>query len=91
MQNLDSIPKPNPNIAGRVVVDEAVLVHPEKGKVQVLNEVGAMIWEFSDGSHTVAEIVAEVCRQFEVDQTTAQVDTLEFLADLVKREIITLD
>ena len=87
---LDSIPKPNPNIAGRVVADEAVIVHPEKGKVQVINEVGAVIWELSDGTHTVAEIVSEVCQKFEVDQSTAQADTIEFLADLFEREIITL-
>ena len=90
MLTLDSIPKTNPNVTGRLIEDEAVLVLPEKGKVEVLNQVGAFIWERADGGLTIGEIIGQVCAEFEVEFTEAEKDTLEFIADLMGRGIITI-
>ena len=78
----------NPEVLGRMVDDEAVLVMPQKGQVKVLNEVGGTIWELIDGKRTIGEIAKQLCSQFAVDQDTAQADTLKFLADLIDREIV---
>ena len=88
MIDKNSKPMANPNIAGRVVAGEAILVHPEKGNVRVLNEVGALIWELSDSTHTVSDIVIEICQRFQIDQKSAEEDTIEFLNDLIVKEII---
>ena len=47
-----TIPQPNPEAIGRIVDREAVIVLPQKGKVKVLNEVGAAIWDLIDGQPT---------------------------------------
>ncbi len=86
----NTIPHPNPDIIGRVVDNEAVLVMPQQGKVKVLNEVGAAIWELVDGQRSIHQIAEEICTQFEIDQATAEADTLKFIADLVEREMVTL-
>ena len=84
----ETIPIPNPQIIGRIIDNEAVLVMPQQGKVKVLNEVGAAIWHLMDGQRNVQQIVKEICRQFDIDQAVAETDTLNFIAILVEREII---
>jgi hypothetical protein len=68
--------------------NEAVLVMPQQGKVKVLNEVGASIWEMIDGKRDIQQIAEEISTQFDVDQSTAKSDTLAFMTELLVREII---
>lgn len=88
INSLDTIPIPNPNVVGRVVADEAVLVLPEKGTVKVLNEVGARIWSLVDGIRSASEISEVIFSEFDVDLSTAQKDTLDFLDELASRDVI---
>ena len=88
MLDITSVPVRNPNIIGRMTDDEAVLVMPQKGQVKVINEVGAVVWEMIDGKREVGQIVDEVCSQFDVDRVAAEADTLNFISELIKREII---
>ena len=88
MLDITSVPVRNPNIIGRMTDDEAVLVMPQKGQVKVINEVGAVVWELIDGKRDVGQIVDEVCSQFDVDRVAAEADTLNFISELIKREII---
>jgi len=89
MINISTVPTQNPNVLSRKADNEAVLVMPQQGKVKVLNEVGAAIWELIDGKRDVKKISEKICAQFDVDQPTAEKDTLEFMAELLEREIIT--
>ena len=86
----NTIPQPNPDIIGRVIDNEAVLVMPKQGKVKVLNEVGAAIWEQIDGQRPVQEIAENICLQFEIDISTAEADTLQFISELKDKELISL-
>ena len=88
MLDITSVPVRNPNIIGRMTDDEAILVMPQKGQVKVINEVGAVVWELIDGKRDVGQIVDEVCSQFDVDRVAAEADTLNFISELIKREII---
>jgi hypothetical protein len=91
MIRLESIPVPNPSILTRIIDNEAVLVLPEQGKIKVLNDVGAAIWELVDGKRRIQQISLEICEQFEVEQSKADLDTIHFIDELVKREIVTID
>jgi len=88
--NNNVIPKSNPDIIGRVVDNEAVLVMPKQGKVKVLNEVGAAIWELIDGERSIQQIATELCTQFEIDPSTAEADTIKFIADLYEKELVSI-
>ena len=90
MLTLNSIPKTNPDVTGRLIDDEAVVVLPKKGKVEVLNQVGAYIWERSDGTRTVRQIIEQICGEFNVSSEVAENDTLVFLNDLIERGIVTI-
>ncbi len=88
--SLDRIPVPNPNVVGRVVSDEAVLVLPDKGTVKVLNEVGARIWTLVDGARSAREIAAVIFTEYNVELVEAEKDTLTFLDDLADRGVLSL-
>lgn len=53
-----------------------------------LSEVGGLIWRLSSGRRSVAEIVAHVCNDFEVDEETATRDALEFLDELAAKSFV---
>lgn len=92
--NLDNVPVKNNNVIGRVlesgspVEKEAVIVHPDRGKVDVLNDVGASIWLNIDGINTIRQIVSIICSEYEIDEITAEADVCEFLTGLNERDII---
>ena len=90
MLELENIPMPNADILSRVVENEAVLVLPDKGKVKVLNEVGAAVWQLIDGKRNIQQISAEISEQFEGDKQAIEVDILRFVTELIDREIITV-
>ncbi len=85
MMTLQTCPSRNPLVVFQLVDGQAVLVNPERGKVQVINEVGARIWEGIDGLRTVAQIAELICQEFEVQPAQAQTDVLNFLRLLAEK------
>ena len=53
-----------------------------------VSEVGARILELVDGRATVATIAEILTREYEVDPTEAERDTLDFLTRLVDAELV---
>lgn len=88
MTSINMIPIPNPEVVGRVIDNEAVLVIPGKGKVKVLNEAGARIWALVDGSRSVKDIAGQIVSEYKVSQTQAEKDTLEFIQQLLAKDIV---
>ena len=88
MANLDTVPCQIDEVMGRIVDGEAVLLLPAKGKVKVLNEVGAFIWSKVDGVNTVRDISESIQGEYDVDHREAKQDTLLFLIDLEERGVI---
>jgi len=68
---------------------EAVVVLPARGKIDILNEVGARIWSMVDGHRSVREIATVICDEYHVSTTQAEADTMAFLEDLSSRGAIT--
>ncbi len=85
---LNSYPAPAEHVRGRRLEQEAVVVLPDQGQVKVLNEVGAKIWELTDGSRSVREIAAAVCQAYDVLPAVAETDTLKFLSELQQKGLI---
>jgi len=91
MLSMESVLTPNPMVVGRIVNGEAVLVLPEIGEVKVLNEVGSRIWELSDGTLSINQISTLIFDEFDIDESTAQQDTLEFAEECLGMEIFLLE
>ncbi len=88
---LTDVPRRASGVVGRTVDDEAVLIHPQQGKVRVLNSVGARVWELADGRRTVAELAAVIAGEYEVSLAQAESDALRFCTDLFGRGLLTLE
>jgi hypothetical protein len=94
MSNLDSYPVPEAGVVGRVLGTqqsdqvEAVIVVPARGKIDILNDVGARIWSLVDGLLSVREIASTISMEYQVEQSQAESDTLGFLEDLARKGAI---
>jgi len=78
----------NEKIPWRLIEEEAILLDLDEGEVLRLNPVAAEIWDAIDGTSTVAEIVAHICRTFEVSHRTARRDVHRFLKQLLRHELV---
>jgi hypothetical protein len=74
--------KKNPDVSWQMVEGQAVLIHNRLGEIQVLNEVGSIIWEnLEEGSDKIAE---KITAEFDVPIEEAKKDVAEFLKELEK-------
>jgi hypothetical protein len=88
MINLDTIPIPVPSVASRIMDGEAVLVHPGRGKVKVLNEIGAEIWKRLDGESPIRKIVDDLLLLYSVERIVLEQDVFRFIEGLKERDLI---
>ena len=71
--------------AGEDVDDSGTVILLLSGMMHQLNLVGGLIWQQCDGQQTVAEIAAELAKEFSVGKAEVESDVKEFVADLAER------
>ncbi len=76
--------------AYRVINGEAVVVNLKDSTFHTLNPVATFIWEQADGRIKAEQIIEKICEEFEVDWDTAKSDCLEFLAELIRKDLVVL-
>ena len=74
-------------MVSRKIADELILVPIRQNvgdlqNIYTLNEAGALIWENIDGKKDIADIIEILMEEYDVEQTTAEVDISEFLSQL---------
>ena len=90
MSFLNLYPMPHAQTAGRVIDGEAVLILSEVSEINVLNDVGTRIFELSDGTHTIREIIQTITSEYDVVPQQAEQDVLDFVQKLVKQQVLAL-
>ncbi len=86
-------PRRRDDILTRQIAGETIVV-PIRGKLAdmqnifAINVVAEFIWERMDGQRTLDQIAGEVAAHFEVDETQAQSDVAEFMAELSEAGLI---
>jgi len=86
--NLDTKLTVPPQVMSRLVGDETVLLDLASGIYFGLDGVGMKIWEAVTDGKTLAQAVAIIVDEYEVEETQAQADVLEFANDLVERGLL---
>ncbi|OGV69350.1 MAG: hypothetical protein A2283_08160 [Lentisphaerae bacterium RIFOXYA12_FULL_48_11] len=86
----DSKPKKTENAVYRIVDEQAVIVEPKKGLVNVVNDVGSRIWTEIDGNHSVGQIAGIITSEYAISASQALKDTAEFLNELENNQLITV-
>ena len=91
MEILASYPAKSENIASRIVDDEAVIVLPLERMVYTLVPVGTRIWELITGKIKLSGIVERIHNEFDIDFASAKQDIIEFINELVTKNILMLE
>jgi hypothetical protein len=82
-------PVRNPDVVVRKEEKEALLFNPADGKMLCINGTGILVWDLSDGSRAVGDIVGKITDMYEVEGSTAAADSMKYLDDLEKAGFIT--
>ncbi len=90
---LDTVLRRSPNAAYRVYDGQATVVLPDRAEVNVLNEIGSLVWERIDGARTVGQIVEvvleEYLEEYDVKPQVAREDILVFIDALHEHGMVT--
>lgn len=87
---MDKLLVRHPHAAWRPIAGETVIVTPIDSYMHTLNDPAGFIWQKSDGDFTVRQVVEGMCKEFDVDEETARRDCLEFLQELMEKDMVTL-
>lgn len=86
--NLDTKLTIPPQVMSRLVGDETVLLDLESGIYFGLDGVGKDIWESVAAGQSLGQAVAKIVDEYDVEESQAQADVLEFASDLVERGLL---
>ena len=91
MISTEMYPKHCEGVIYRDIEGEAVVLNLDNGFYYSLNQLGTEIWELSDGTVSIQEIIQRVCEEYEVTYEQARDDVLELMEDLVREGLVTID
>jgi uncharacterized BrkB/YihY/UPF0761 family membrane protein len=90
MEQQNQIFRHSPESVSKIIEQEAIVIMPAQGKVNVFNELGSLIWTLSDGNSTVTEIVNHICEDYDVPREQVEHDVFEFIERLVTRGMLVI-
>jgi len=88
--SLKSIVQRNPNMVTSNLDGEVVMMSVEHEEYYGLDEIGTRIWELLAKPLMVEELITSLTNEFEVERQECEHDTLEFLEELLSKELIQL-
>jgi Coenzyme PQQ synthesis protein D (PqqD) len=83
----------NQDVVARQIEEELIIVPIRRGvgdmnSLYTLNSVGSVLWEFMAQEHSLTEMVARVCDEFEVTASQANSDIQAFLDSMLEEKLI---
>jgi pyrroloquinoline quinone biosynthesis protein D len=88
--NSSDKPLQNTDTAARRIDDVFYVMHPDTSELHNFNEVATRVWELIDGQRTVADIVAVITSEYQVEPAVAEADILALLDELLQKDLIRL-
>lgn len=76
------------NIAHREIEGQTLLLLPNSHVLYTFNESGGFVWKRILKQQSVAKIVADFAREFEIEKERAEADVRKLLCDLLKKGVI---
>jgi hypothetical protein len=84
---------PKDSFVSRQIMNEIIIV-PIAKKVQdvdsmySINSTGARIWELMDGTNSLEQIIRKITEEYNIDESTASHDVVEFATKLLSIEAL---
>jgi hypothetical protein len=86
--SLDGRPRRQEGVLAQEAQGQTVLLRLADGGYYAIDEVGACIWALCDGETPLTEVVTALCAQFEAPQAVITADVLEFVAELLREQLL---
>jgi hypothetical protein len=86
--NLVGCPQRQDQIIVQKASRDVLLFNMDTGSYYALNEVGERIWNLCDGTHTVAQLVGILAKEYNAPAEIIETDILELLEDLRSKNLI---
>jgi hypothetical protein len=83
-----SVPRRRASVATQQALHTLVLLDLLTGRYFTLEGSGDRMWELSDGSRTLADIVTEVAATFAAEPSTVRGDALELFERLTREGLV---
>ncbi|MEM7336610.1 MAG: PqqD family protein [Chloroflexota bacterium] len=80
--------KQKPHIVHEIIEGEIVLLHPDNGKMLVLNESGTALWSFLGEWLTLEEMMARFTAVYDTPLKQAQQDIHQFITTLNQKGLL---
>lgn len=90
---MNTVPRKKDDLLTRRIAGETIVV-PIRGKLAdmqnifAVNVVAEFVWERMDGQRTLDQIAREVAEHFDVGESQARSDVLEFVDELSEANLI---
>ena len=65
-----------------------VLLNIDSGEYFSTNDVGALVWDLTDGVRSVATIVGAVAAEYEVELDVVEADVMELVGELIRESLL---
>ena len=87
----ESRPARNEQLLTQQSAGTLILFNLEDGQYYALNEVGTRIWELSDGTRSIAEMVTIVSQEFDAPSEMVEADVMQLLEELAHEGMVSED
>ena len=84
----DSTFKRRDGVVSQVASKKLVLLDVDGGEYYSLNDVGARVWELSDGSHSLEQIINTLIEEHDAPGDVIRADVTELVEDLVVEKLL---
>jgi hypothetical protein len=88
---LDDIVCQKSGIVAADVDGKKVMLSIEKGKYYGLDGIGSRIWELIEQPDTIRQVVAELLKEYKVEETTCRKDVLTYINILYAKGLVDID
>jgi len=78
----------NKKIIHSKIGEEYVMMDIDSGFYFGMNSVGSVIWDHLEQAKTFHELVIKLMLEFQVDQQVCELDTKDFLDELLEKNLI---
>ncbi len=84
----NNFPQRSDEIVWRKIGEEIVIMTEDGRRIHTLNDVGGTIWELSDGTRPIKEIISRICELYEVSHDKASEDVNKFVMNLLNEKVL---
>ena len=88
MTTPESTFKRREGVISQIASKNLVLLDVEGGEYYSMNDVGARVWELSDGSNSLEQIITTIIGEHDAPDDVIRTDVMELVEDLVVEKLL---